>query len=178
GQRTFVLIAHAALRRKRRHRKGIEFYSELRALEAAERADVALVLVDSSEGIVEQDIAVADVARHADCSTLVVLSKWDATTIGVDDVRSELRRRLRARPEAQPPLRRADPCTPPAVPLLRQRPRTHHARLRLLGREPAARALRPRRRPGLDRLRETILRCVFWLWARGRGGRRSRASSS
>jgi len=61
-------------------------------------ADVALVLVDSSEGIVEQDIAVADVARHADCSTLVVLSKWDETTIGVDDVRGELRRRLRQRP--------------------------------------------------------------------------------
>ena len=98
GERTFVLIDTAGLRRKRRHRKGIEFYSELRALEAAERADVALVLIDSSEGIVEQDIAVAEVARHADCSTLVVLSKWDATTIGVDDVRGELRRRLRQRP--------------------------------------------------------------------------------
>ena len=98
GERTFVLIDTAGLRRKRRHRKGIEFYSELRALEAAERADVALVLIDSSEGIVEQDIAVADVARHADCSTLVVLSKWDATTIGVEDVRGQLRRRLRQRP--------------------------------------------------------------------------------
>jgi GTP-binding protein len=98
GERTFVLIDTAGLRRKRRHRKGIEFYSELRALEAAERADVALVLIDSSEGIVEQDIAVADVARHADCSTLVVFSKWDATTIRVEDVRGELRRRLRQRP--------------------------------------------------------------------------------
>ncbi|HYQ09907.1 MAG TPA: ribosome biogenesis GTPase Der, partial [Gaiellaceae bacterium] len=98
GERTFVLIDTAGLRRKRRHRKGVEYYSELRSLEAAERADVALVLVDSSEGIVEQDIAVADVARHADCSTLVVLSKWDETTIGVDDVRGELRRRLRQRP--------------------------------------------------------------------------------
>ena len=98
GERTFVLIDTAGLRRKRRHRQGIEYYSELRALEAAERADVALVLVDSSEGIVEQDIAVADVARHADCSTLVVLSKWDETTIDVEDVRGELRRRLRQRP--------------------------------------------------------------------------------
>ena len=98
GERTFVLIDTAGLRRKRRHRQGIEYYSELRALEAAERADVALVLVDSSEGIVEQDVAVADVARHADCSTLVVLSKWDATTIRVEDARGELRRRLRQRP--------------------------------------------------------------------------------
>jgi GTPase len=98
GERTFVLIDTAGLRRKRRHRRGIEFYSELRALEAAERADVALVLIDSSEGIVEQDIAVADVARHADCSTLVVLSKWDVTTLNVEDVRGQLRRRLRQRP--------------------------------------------------------------------------------
>ncbi len=98
GDGTFVLIDTAGLRRKRRHRKGVEYYSELRALEAAERADVALVLVDSSEGIVEQDIAVAEVARHAGCSTLVVLSKWDATQLTVEDVRGELRRRLRQRP--------------------------------------------------------------------------------
>jgi len=98
GDTTFLLVDTAGLRRKRRQRQGIEYYSELRALEAAERADVALVLIDSAEGIVEQDIAVADVARHADCSTLVVLSKWDATTIGVEDVRGELRRRLRQRP--------------------------------------------------------------------------------
>jgi GTPase len=98
GGRTFVLIDTAGLRRKRRHRQGIDYYSELRSLEAAERADVALVLVDSAEGVVEQDIAVADVARHADCSTLVVLAKWDSTTITVDDVRGLLRRRLRQRP--------------------------------------------------------------------------------
>src|SRR5438067_4742569 len=41
--RTFVLVDTAGLRRKRRHRQGVEYYSELRALEAAERADVALV---------------------------------------------------------------------------------------------------------------------------------------
>jgi GTPase len=96
--RTFVLVDTAGLRRKRRHRQGIEYYSELRALEAAERADVALVLVDASQGLVEGDIAVADVARKADCSTLVVLSKWDATAITIEDVRGELRRRLRQRP--------------------------------------------------------------------------------
>ena len=77
GETTFVLVDTAGLRRKRRQRQGIEYYSELRALEAAERADVALVLVDASEGVVEQDLPVADVARKAGCSTLVVLSKWD-----------------------------------------------------------------------------------------------------
>ncbi len=97
-ERTFVLVDTAGLRRKRRHRQGVEYYSELRALEAAERADVALVVIDSTEGIVEQDLAVADVARKAQCSTLVVLSKWDETTIKIDDARGELTRRLRQRP--------------------------------------------------------------------------------
>ena len=98
GERTFVLVDTAGLRRKRRQRQGIEYYSELRALAAAERADVALVLVDSTEGIVEQDVAVADVARKAWNSTLVVLSKWDATTMRVEEATPHLRRRLRQRP--------------------------------------------------------------------------------
>ena len=96
--RTFVLVDTAGLRRKRRHRQGIEYYSELRALEAAERADVAVVIVDSSEGVVEQDLTVADTARKAQCATLVVLSKWDAAQVRLEDVKPMLRRRLRQRP--------------------------------------------------------------------------------
>jgi GTP-binding protein len=98
GDRTFVFVDTAGLRRKRRHRQGIEYYSELRAVEAAERADVALVLIDASEGLVDHDLAVADIARKAQCSTLVILSKWDLTTIGIEDIRPELERRLRQRP--------------------------------------------------------------------------------
>jgi GTP-binding protein len=96
--RTFVLVDTAGLRRKRRQRQGIEYYSELRALQAAERADIALVLVDASEGLVDQDLTVADTARKAQCSTLVVLSKWDISTIGIEDVRPRLEQRLRQRP--------------------------------------------------------------------------------
>jgi GTPase len=96
--RTFVLVDTAGMRRKRRHRQGIEYYSELRALEAAERADVALVLIDASEGIVEGDLTVADAARKAQCSTLVVLSKWDMSQVTIEDVRPELARRFRQRP--------------------------------------------------------------------------------
>jgi GTP-binding protein len=98
GERTFVFVDTAGLRRKRRHRQGIEYYSELRALDAAERADIALVLIDTSEGLVEQDLSVADIARKAQCSTIVVLSKWDLTTLGIEDIRPELERRMRQRP--------------------------------------------------------------------------------
>jgi GTP-binding protein len=98
GDSTFVLVDTAGLRRKRHQRQGIEYYSELRALEAAERADVALVLVDASEGVVEQDLAVADRARRAGCGTVVVLSKWDLSEVRIEEVRPELERRLRQRP--------------------------------------------------------------------------------
>ncbi len=94
----FQLVDTAGLRRKRKQRQGIEYYSELRALEAAERADVALVLIDASEGIVEGDLQAADVARKAQCSTLIVLSKWDLSTVTIEDVRPELLKRLRQRP--------------------------------------------------------------------------------
>ena len=213
GGRTFVLIDTAGLRRKRRHRQGIEYYSELRALESAERADVALVLIDASEGVVDQDLAVADVARKADNSTLIVLSKWDVTTVRIEDVRGMLRRRLRQRPPflaisahtgrgldrlldtvvdlfdrhiariptpelndflqelrnrapasgakrqaPQPALRHADATASAAHQDLRQRPDARDAGLRLLGRERDPRALRPRRRPCLDRLRPAHVR--------------------
>jgi GTP-binding protein len=96
--RTFVLVDTAGLRRKRRQRQGIEYYAELRTIEAAERADVALVLVDASEGLVDQDLAVADVARQAACATLVVLSKWDRAAVTLEEVRPRILDRLRQRP--------------------------------------------------------------------------------
>ena len=98
GEATFVLVDTAGLRRKRRQRQGIEYYSELRAIQAAERADVALVLVDGSEGVVDQDLAVADVARTAACSTLVVVSKWDIAEVALADVERRVAERLRQRP--------------------------------------------------------------------------------
>jgi GTP-binding protein len=99
GETSFVLVDTAGLRRKRRHRQEVEYYSELRARAAAERADVALVLVDASEGLVDQDLAVCDVARRAGCSTLVVLSKWDIAAVGIEDVRPRLQAQLRQRPQ-------------------------------------------------------------------------------
>jgi GTP-binding protein len=98
GQTRFRLIDTAGLRRKRRHRQGIEYYSEVRALQAADRADIALVLVDSSDGVVDGDLSVADAARKAGCATLVVLSKWDITATTVETAAGRLAGKLRQRP--------------------------------------------------------------------------------
>ena len=56
------------------------------------------MLVDASEGVVEQDLSVADVARKAGCATVVVLSKWDITEVRIEDVRPHLATQLRQRP--------------------------------------------------------------------------------
>ena len=53
GGRTFVLVDTAGLRRKRHKRQGVDYYSELRTIAAADRADVALVLVDSEDEVLE-----------------------------------------------------------------------------------------------------------------------------
>ncbi len=113
GDRMFVLVDTAGLRRKRRQRQGVEYYSELRALDAAARADVALVLVDAGEGLVDQDLAVADVARKASCSTLVVLSKWDVGQVKVEDVRPADRRAAAPAPRARHRLGEDGPRRPP-----------------------------------------------------------------
>jgi len=98
GEQTFVLVDTAGLRRKQKKRQGIEYYSELRALQAAERADIVLVLVDASQGVVEHDLVIADIARKSMSSTLVVLSKWDIAEVGIEEVRDRLEPRLRQRP--------------------------------------------------------------------------------
>jgi GTPase len=98
GDQTYVLIDTAGIRRKQKQRQGIEYYSGLRALQAAERADVVLVLIDASQGVVEHDLAIADIARKSMSSTLVVLSKWDIAEVGIEEVRERLEPRLRQRP--------------------------------------------------------------------------------
>src|SRR5207237_4020805 len=95
----FVVVDTAGLRRKRKQRQGVDYYTELRALDAAERADVALVLIDGSQGSVGGDITAVEVARKSHSATLIVLSKWDIAEITIEEVRPELQRRLRQRPD-------------------------------------------------------------------------------
>lgn len=99
GETAFRLVDTAGLRRRRHQRQEVEYWSERRALAALERADIALVLIDGEEGLVDHDLDVADNARKAGCATLVVVSKWDKATVDLDDLRLRLERKLRQRPE-------------------------------------------------------------------------------
>jgi GTPase len=76
--RTFVFIDTAGLRRQSRVEDGIEFYSALRTRRAIERADIAILVVDATEGALHaQDLKVAHLAWEAGRGLIVVVNKWD-----------------------------------------------------------------------------------------------------
>jgi GTP-binding protein len=72
-----VLIDTAGIRRRGRIDPGVEKYSVLRALKAIERADVALLLIDATEGVTQQDAHIAGMIQQESKSAVVVVNKWD-----------------------------------------------------------------------------------------------------
>ncbi|MCR4402238.1 MAG: ribosome biogenesis GTPase Der [Firmicutes bacterium] len=75
--RRFVIIDTAGLRRKTRVHSAIERYSALRAERAIRGCDVALVVLDASEGPAAQDVRIAGLADEAGRASVIVLNKWD-----------------------------------------------------------------------------------------------------
>jgi GTP-binding protein len=76
--RTFVFIDTAGLRRQSHIEEGIEFYSALRSRRAIERSDIAILVIDATEGQVHaQDLKVAHLAWEAGRGLIVVVNKWD-----------------------------------------------------------------------------------------------------
>lgn len=70
-------IDTAGMRRKSRIDEGTEYYSLVRALRAVDRADVALLVIDASEGVTHQDQRLAERVDAAGCAVVVVCNKWD-----------------------------------------------------------------------------------------------------
>lgn len=77
GGQKYVLIDTAGIRRKSKVNEDIERYSVIRAVAAIERCDVALLMIDASEGVTEQDKKIAGVAHEAGKGIVVVVNKWD-----------------------------------------------------------------------------------------------------
>lgn len=76
--RPITLIDTAGIRRRGRIEPGVERYSVLRALKAIKRADVALLLVDATEGATAQDAHIAGFILEEMKSVIVLVNKWDA----------------------------------------------------------------------------------------------------
>ena len=75
--RTYRLVDTAGLRRKSQIDESVEYYGFVRAMRAIDRADVALLVVDSETGVTDQDQRIARFAEERGCGMLVVLNKWD-----------------------------------------------------------------------------------------------------
>jgi GTPase len=100
--REVVLIDTAGLRKRGRMREGVEHYSQIRALQVAERSHVAIVVADATEGLTDADLGAVDAAAKAHCATLVAMNKWDLAQPDIEDLRGKLRSKSRQRPLIEP----------------------------------------------------------------------------
>ncbi|MCU0511072.1 MAG: ribosome biogenesis GTPase Der [Anaerolineae bacterium] len=75
---TITLIDTAGIRRRGRIEPGVEQFSVIRALKAIERCDVALLVIDATEGVTDQDEHIAGYVMEAYRSLVIVVNKWDA----------------------------------------------------------------------------------------------------
>ncbi len=96
--REIVLVDTAGLRRRAKVAGSVDYYSQLRSERAAERADVAIVACDATEGLRSEDLRVAEIAMRSGCATVVALNKWDVGTTDLDDAAARGRAKLRLRP--------------------------------------------------------------------------------
>lgn len=73
-----ILIDTAGIRRRGRVESGVEKYSVLRAVNAIQRCDVVLLIVDATDGVTAQDAHVTNFILEAYKSVVVIVNKWDA----------------------------------------------------------------------------------------------------
>jgi GTP-binding protein len=99
--RKIVIVDTAGMRRQSKVSESVEYYTTLRSQRAVDRADVAIVVCDAADGVTSQDFRVAELAMRANCSTLIVLNKWDEHNMSDDDLaheRARVQQKLRLRP--------------------------------------------------------------------------------
>lgn len=75
-----VFVDTAGMRKKSKVDESAEYYSFVRALRAVDESDIALLVIDSTEGITSQDQRLAERIDAAGCPLIVVLNKWDLLT--------------------------------------------------------------------------------------------------
>jgi GTP-binding protein len=74
----YLLIDTAGLKKKNIYKDDLEFYTKLRTLRAISRADIAVVVIDSLDGLVVGDLRIANEATSLFKSVIFAVNKWDA----------------------------------------------------------------------------------------------------
>jgi GTP-binding protein len=96
--RPLTLVDTAGLRRRTKVAGTVDYYAQLRSEQAADRAAVAIVVCDASEGVTSEDLRVAEMAMRAKCATVIALNKWDVTRTDLEDAKGRVANKLRQRP--------------------------------------------------------------------------------
>jgi GTP-binding protein len=97
--REVVLVDTAGLRRRTKVAGSVDYYAQLRSEQAADRAQVAIVVCDASEGVTSEDFRVAELAMKEKCATVLALNKWDITRTDLEDAKARVAKKLRQRPQ-------------------------------------------------------------------------------
>ena len=95
--KTYVVIDTAGIRKRGKVFESVEKYSVLRAKAAIDRADVSLIVLDGSQGIIEQDKHVAGLAHEAKKGCIIVYNKWDLVNKDdktMDKITKEIRKQF------------------------------------------------------------------------------------
>ncbi len=82
---TLEVVDTAGIRRKSKVREAVEYYSVNRSIKSIEQADVVLLVIDSEEGISDQDKKIASLAARRGRGIILVLNKWDRLAEGKND---------------------------------------------------------------------------------------------
>ncbi len=94
NDRQYLLIDTAGIRRRARVRETVEKFSIVKALQAIERAQVVIAVLDAHEGVTEQDVSLLGLILERGRALVVVTNKWDGMSPGDrKHVRNELERR-------------------------------------------------------------------------------------
>ena len=96
--RPVTLVDTAGLRRRTKVAGTVDYYAQLRSERAAERAAVAIVMCDASEGVTSEDLRIAELAMKNKCATVIALNKWDVTDTDLEDAAARVEKKLRQRP--------------------------------------------------------------------------------
>ena len=78
GEKEYIFIDTAGIRRQSKVKEAVEHYSVLRAVTAVERCDIAIVMIDATEGVTEQDAKIAGIAHDNGKGVIIAVNKWDA----------------------------------------------------------------------------------------------------
>ncbi|HEY0932460.1 MAG TPA: ribosome biogenesis GTPase Der, partial [Trebonia sp.] len=81
GGVTWRFVDTAGIRRRFREAQGADFYATLRTQSALDRAEVAVVLIDASEPLTEQDLRILTMVTEAGRALVIAYNKWDLTDI-------------------------------------------------------------------------------------------------